>query len=125
MNISTNNKISTINTDSIRLDFPVLKRTPHGNPLIYLDSAATSQKPTFVIDALNEYYRDYNSNVHRGIYSISIEASEKYEDSRKKVSKFMNENEIEYIKNNVENIKFYKGQDDYSEIVFIKKKVLV
>ena len=107
MRSSSNNNLQSINVDSIRLDFPVLKRTPYGSPLIYLDSAATSQKPTIVIDALNEYYRNYNSNVHRGIYSISIEASEKYEDSRKKVSKFINSkniSEIIFTRNTTESI---------------------
>jgi cysteine desulfurase/selenocysteine lyase len=62
----------------------------HGKPLVYLDSAATSQKPEVVIRALDEYYRKYNANIHRGIYWLAEEATARYEDARKKVQKFIN-----------------------------------
>jgi cysteine desulfurase/selenocysteine lyase len=73
----------------LRADFPILERKVNGKPLVYLDSAATSQKPLAVIDALDHYYRTYNANVHRGVYSISEEATEKYEAARDKVRAFI------------------------------------
>ncbi len=79
-----------LNASSIREDFPILQRVVNGKPLIYLDSTATSQKPESVIQALDEYYRVYNSNVHRGIYSLAEEATARYEAARKKIQKFIN-----------------------------------
>ena len=69
----------------LRADFPILSRTVHGKPLVYLDSAATSQKPRRVIEALVRYYSEYNANVHRGIYEIAEEATRRYEEARAKV----------------------------------------
>ena len=60
---------------AVRADFPILSTLVHGRPLVYLDSAATSQKPAVVIDALDTYYREYNANVHRGIYTIGERAT--------------------------------------------------
>jgi cysteine desulfurase/selenocysteine lyase len=74
----------------IRKDFPVLGRTVHGKPLVYLDNAATSQKPRAVIDALVDYYERYNSNVHRGVHTLSMEATDRYEEARTKVARFIN-----------------------------------
>ena len=74
----------------IRDDFPILAQPAHGRRLVYLDSAATSQKPQRVIDALVRYYREYNANVHRGIYKIAEQATEAYEASRAKVARFIN-----------------------------------
>jgi cysteine desulfurase / selenocysteine lyase len=73
----------------IRDDFPILARPSHGKPIAYLDSAATSQKPTPVIDAEDEYYRRSNANVHRGVYELSVEATDAYEAARAKVAKFL------------------------------------
>lgn len=74
----------------IRADFPVLSRMVHGDkPLVYLDNAATSQKPQAVIDALADYYSRYNSNVHRGVHALSEEATKAYEGSRERVAKFL------------------------------------
>ena len=73
-----------------RKDFPVLSREVHGKPLVYFDNAATSQKPQVVLDALNEYYIKYNANVHRGIHTLSEEATNAYEASRAKVARFIN-----------------------------------
>ena len=73
----------------IRQDFPILHQTVNGNPLAFLDSAASSQKPTLVIEAMDRYYREYNANVHRGIYQISEKASEAYETARKKIGRFI------------------------------------
>ncbi len=76
--------------EKIREDFPILNQDRQGKPLIYFDSGASSQKPAAVIDALHTYYRTYNANVHRGIYDLSEEASEAYEQARKKVARFIN-----------------------------------
>lgn len=76
--------------EAIRQDFPILHQVTNGYPLVYLDSAASSQKPLAVIEAVNTYYRCYNANVHRGIYGLSEKASEAYERARKKVARFIN-----------------------------------
>ncbi len=78
-----------IETATLRADFPIFSRLVHGKPLIYLDSAATSQKPHVVIQALDDYYRGYNANIHRGIYTIAEEATQAYESSRHKVAQFI------------------------------------
>ncbi len=75
---------------SVREDFPILQQLVHGKPLVYLDSAATSQKPTAVIEALDTYYRTTNANIHRGIYTLAEQSTQQYEDARKKVQKFIN-----------------------------------
>lgn len=75
----------------IRADFPILKQMHSGNvPLVYLDNAATSQKPTSVIEAIDTYYREYNANVHRGIHKLSEQATTEYEAARLKIRKFIN-----------------------------------
>jgi cysteine desulfurase/selenocysteine lyase len=76
--------------ESIRKDFPILQRTVHGKPLVYLDNAATSQKPLAVIDALVEYYERYNANIHRGLHTLAEEATARYEEVREKVRRFIN-----------------------------------
>ena len=92
---------------ALRADFPILGERPHGKPLIYLDSAATSQKPTAVIEAMDRYYRQYNANVHRGIYEISEKATAAYEGARAQVARFINapsEREIVWVRNATEAI---------------------
>ncbi len=74
----------------IREDFPILHQTINGKPLAYLDNSASSQKPLPVIEAMDTYYREYNANVHRGIYQISEKASAAYETARKKIGRFIN-----------------------------------
>jgi cysteine desulfurase / selenocysteine lyase len=74
----------------VRADFPLLARTFHGHPLIYLDSAATSQKPRAVLEALQNYYTHDNANPHRGVYALSVEATDAYEGARARVAKFLN-----------------------------------
>ena len=76
--------------NKIREDFPILKRKVNGCPLVYLDNAATSQKPRKVIDSIVDYYENYNSNIHRGVHSISQEATDAYEEARKKIQKHFN-----------------------------------
>lgn len=75
---------------NIRDDFPLLKQTIHGKPLVYLDSGATTQKPQTVIDAVSRYYCQDNANVHRGIYTLSDRATRVYEQSREKIKTFIN-----------------------------------
>ena len=67
---------------AIRADFPILATSRDGKPLVYLDNAATSQKPAAVLDAMSDYYARYNANVHRGVYAISEEATAAYEGAR-------------------------------------------
>jgi cysteine desulfurase/selenocysteine lyase len=79
----------TIDVEKIRNDFPILRRQVHGRPLVYFDNAATSQKPRQVIDALVEYYENYNANIHRGIHTLAEEATAKYEETRRKTADFI------------------------------------
>jgi cysteine desulfurase/selenocysteine lyase len=79
-----------LDVQRIRADFPILRREVNGRTLTYLDNAATSQKPTQVIQSLVDYYERYNSNVHRGVHTLSMEATEAYEDARGKVQRFIN-----------------------------------
>ena len=74
----------------VRSDFPILQRSFNGHPLVYLDSAATTQKPVQVIEAVEDYYRRYNANVHRGAYTLAAEATELYEGARERVASFIN-----------------------------------
>ena len=74
---------------SLRSDFPILSRTINGHPLVYLDSAATTQKPVAVLDAMDAYYRNSNANVHRGAHTLAAEATELYEGARTKVARFI------------------------------------
>lgn len=75
--------------DVIRNDFPLLRREAHGRRLVYLDSAATSQKPQVVLDALADYYRQSNANVHRGVYELAEEATAAYEGARDRIARFI------------------------------------
>lgn len=86
-----------LNTEEIRKDFPILERKINGHPLVYLDNGATSQKPIQVIDAIVDYYKNHNANVHRGVHTLSAEATEMYEEARKKVAKFINAEPEEII----------------------------
>ncbi|HZK67173.1 MAG TPA: cysteine desulfurase [Chloroflexota bacterium] len=78
-----------LDVEAIRKDFPILERMIRGKKLVYLDSAATSQKPRQVIDAISRYYREYNANVHRGIHTLSDESTDAYEQARLKVARFI------------------------------------
>ncbi|MDX1976122.1 MAG: SufS family cysteine desulfurase [Pseudanabaenaceae cyanobacterium bins.68] len=93
--------------DQVRADFPILDQQVHGHPLIYLDSAASSQKPLAVLDCWQSYYRHDHANVHRGAHSLSSRATEAYEAAREKVAKFVNaktSREIVYTRNASEGI---------------------
>lgn len=78
-----------LDIERIRADFPILNRTVHGKPLVYLDSAASSQKPVQVLDTMERYYRETHANVHRGVHTLSEEATAQYEGARAKVSNFI------------------------------------
>jgi cysteine desulfurase/selenocysteine lyase len=82
--------MSNFDVDAIRADFPILSRKINGQDLIYLDNAATSQKPKQVIASLTDYYEQTNANVHRGVHTLSIESTDDYELARTKVAKFIN-----------------------------------
>ena len=93
--------------ESIRKDFPILSRQINDRPLVYLDNAATSQKPEGVLKAMDDFQRQHNANVHRGIYTLSEEATELYEGARRKVAKFIkakSEEEIIFTRNATESI---------------------
>ena len=93
--------------DSIRKDFPILAQTVNGKPLVYLDNAATSQKPQCVIDSLSNYYQTINSNVHRGVHTLSQLATDDYETARSKIRSLINaesDQEIIYTRGTTESI---------------------
>jgi len=93
----SNNASRNFDVESIRADFPILNREVNGQKLVYLDNAATTQKPKAVIDALTEYYEVYNANVHRGVHTLSVEATDAYEMARTKVAKFIKAPESETV----------------------------
>ncbi|NIO12158.1 MAG: SufS family cysteine desulfurase, partial [Deltaproteobacteria bacterium] len=96
-----------MDVSEVRKDFPILKQTVHGKPLVYLDNAATTQKPQVVIDAIHRYYSTENSNIHRGVHYLSEQATRDYEDARKKVQHFINapkEREIVFVRSTTEAI---------------------
>src|SRR5439155_3632620 len=98
---------SPLDPYTIRRDFPILSTLVHGKPLVYLDSASSSQKPQVVIDALDDFYREYNANVHRGIYEIGERATAAYEEARARVARFVNApdaHEIVFTRNATEAI---------------------
>jgi len=97
--------------ENIRNDFPILKRTVRDNkPLVYLDNASTTQKPTQVIDAIVDYYRNHNANIHRAVYALAEESTEAYESARDKIANFVN------IKNRQELI-FVRGTTEAINLV--------
>lgn len=79
-----------LDTENIRRDFPILERTVHGRPLVYLDNAATTQKPLCVLDAMREEYLNVNANVHRGVHWLSQQSTELHENARETVRRFVN-----------------------------------
>ncbi len=89
--------LKTLDITAIRAQFPVLAQEVNGYPLTYFDNAATSQKPLRVINALNEYYSTYNSNIHRGVHTLAEKATNAYEATRISLQKFINSNEKEEI----------------------------
>ena len=99
--------VATLDVQKIRADFPALHQSVHGRPLVYLDNAATTQKPRAVIDAIRRYYEEDNANVHRGVHLLSQRATDAYEDARETVRAFINAastREIVYTRNATESI---------------------
>jgi cysteine desulfurase/selenocysteine lyase len=94
-------KSSSFNPELLKNDFPIFKRKVNGKPLIYLDNAATSQKPKSVINCIDNYYKNHNSNIHRGVHTLSYESTVMYEDAHKKVADFI-------------------GAQDWKEIIFTR-----
>jgi len=98
---------ATINITKIREDFQILKRTVNGKPLVYFDNAATSQKPDYVLNAMDEYYRNSNANIHRAVHKLAEEATIAYEEAREKVTKFVgarHTEEIVFVRNATEGL---------------------
>ena len=97
----------TLDVARLRKDFPILSREVNGRPLVYLDSAASSQRPQAVLDAMNDYYEHHHANVHRGIYALAEEATALYEGARDTVAAFVNaydRSEVVFTKNSTEAI---------------------
>ena len=86
-----------IDVERIRADFPILRQTVNGKPLVYLDNAATAQKPRAVLSAISKYYRTTNANVHRGVHTLSMQATYAYEQARRKMQNFINAPALETI----------------------------
>ncbi len=97
----------SLNTDHIRKDFPILNRTVHGKPLVYLDNAASSQKPNQVIERMDHYYRTSHANVHRGVHALSQEATDLFEAARRTIARFIHapfEHEVIFTRGTTEAI---------------------
>ena len=104
-------KSQSLDLEQVRKDFPILKRRVHGKRLVYLDNAATSQKPRSVIRSMVDFYSRHNANPHRGVHQLSIEATEAFDDSRKKVMSFINASafeEIVFTRNATESLNLVK-----------------
>jgi cysteine desulfurase/selenocysteine lyase len=122
--MTTLEKNTTINIEAIRKDFPILHQKVNGYDLVYFDNAATSQKPKQVIEAITNYYEQYNSNIHRGAHYLANYATEQYENARKKIATFINakaEREVNFVRGTTEGInlvansyakKFLKAGDE-------------
>jgi cysteine desulfurase/selenocysteine lyase len=103
----THETASSLDVNNIRADFPILTQSVHGKALIYLDNAATAQKPAVVIETIDRYYREYNSNIHRGVHTLSEKATIAYEQARLTVQKFINagsEKEVIFVRGTTEAI---------------------
>lgn len=97
----------TLNSEQIKRDFPVLQQKVNGHDLVWLDNGATTQKPNQVIDKISEYYRTYNSNIHRGAHTLAARATDAYEEAREKVQRFINaatNEEIIFVRGTTEGI---------------------
>ena len=97
----------TLDIDKVRSDFPILQRTVHGRPLVYLDTAASAQRPMAVIEAVNDFYLNHNANIHRGVHLLSQEATDDYEQARSKIATFINapsDQEVVFTRGTTESI---------------------
>jgi len=120
----TPKKNKNLDIDKIRRDFPILKIKSNNKPLIFFDNGASSQKPKIVLDKIREIYETKYANIHRGIYQLSQKATEAYEESRKKVQKFLNvelEKEIIFVRGATEGINLVAESFGFNNF---KKKAL-
>ena len=100
-------EVDTLNSEQIKKDFPVLRQKVNGHDLVWLDNGATTQKPNQVIDKISDYYRNYNSNIHRGAHTLAARATDAYEEAREKVQHFINagsSEEIVFVRGTTEGI---------------------
>lgn len=104
---AAHNVATELDVQAIRAEFPILERTVRGKPLVYLDNAATSQKPRFVLDAIARYYEEENANIHRGVHYLSERATADYEKVRERVQRFLNagkSSEVIFVRGTTEGI---------------------
>ena len=100
-------EVDTLNSEEIKKDFPVLHQKVNGHDLVWLDNGATTQKPLQVIDKISDYYKNYNSNIHRGAHTLAARATDAYEEAREKVQRFINaatSEEIIFVRGTTEGI---------------------
>ena len=90
-------EVDTLSSEQIKKDFPILSQKVNGHDLVWLDNGATTQKPVQVIDKISDYYRNYNSNIHRGAHTLAARATDAYEEAREKVQRFINASSTEEI----------------------------
>jgi cysteine desulfurase/selenocysteine lyase len=105
--VKLDQSLDMFDANKVRADYPILRRQVHGKQLVYLDNAATSQKPESVLRAMDEYYRTYNANIHRGVHTLAEEATAAYEAARRKVSRFIHASspkEVVFVRNTTEAI---------------------
>jgi cysteine desulfurase/selenocysteine lyase len=96
-----------LDIERVRADFPILQREVHGKPLVYLDTAASSHRPLAVIEAVDDFYRNHNANIHRGVHTLSQEATDLYESARERVARFINapaQDELVFTRGTTESI---------------------
>src|SRR5215211_3608849 len=101
------NTANNTDLEKVRNEFPILQTEVYGQPLVYLDNAATTQKPKIVLKAMDDYYKEYNSNVHRGVHYLSQKATDAFEVARRKVQAYINathEHEVIFTKGTTESI---------------------
>ena len=116
--MTTGGRALAFDVHKVRDDFPILKQQVNGKPLVYLDNGATSQKPQSVIDAIVNYYTTTNSNVHRGVHTLSQQATDSYEGARAKVRQFINAGddwEIIFTRNTTEGINRVANSCDHTD----------
>ena len=104
---------ATLDIERIQRDFPILAERIHGKRLVYLDNAATSQKPRAVIDAIVHYYEHLNANIHRGVHTLSVNATEAHDEARETVRRFIqaaDANEIIFVRGATEAINLVAGR---------------
>ncbi len=126
MKSAASERVAAFDVERLRQDFPILQRSVHGRPLVYLDNAATSQKPRSVIEAEARYYAETNANIHRGLHALSQEATEAYEAARDTVRRFVNaarREEIVFVRGTTEAINLVAAS--YGQRLQVDDEVLI